>query len=469
MSKKLKILLSGFFILIFLLHTKAQKKNDKLPNIIFILADDLGYGDIGSYGQKIIRTPNIDKIAEEGMRFTSFYAGSTVCAPSRASLMTGQHTGSTYIRGNGELALRAQDSIIPQFLKQKGYVNGLFGKWGLGLENTTGVPENKGWDHFLGHLHHVEGHFQQADSLWKLVNGKSKRISIPKESYVNEMFTSEAIEFINQNQENPFFLFVSYTVPHAELRVPRGYMQLYQDENGNSALAPEKPHPAGQHYRQQSQPRAAYAAMVSSMDDYIGRIMIQLKKNGLDENTIVIFSSDNGTHTEGGRRMEDVTELFQSSGPLRGSKRDLYEGGIRIPFIVRWPGRIKPGSISDQPGAFWDVLPTLADITGARFSSSDGISFLPTMLRRKQVKEHQFLYWEFYEGGFKQAVRKGKWKAIRFYKRNGEVMRTELYDLKADIGEKNDLSGKYPDITKELEALMGKAHKPSESPLFRIN
>jgi arylsulfatase A-like enzyme len=460
---------AAFFFIAFLfcLVLQAQTKKERLPNIIVILADDLGYGDIGPYGQQKIKTPNLDRLAKEGMRFTDFYAGSTVCAPSRASLMTGQHTGRTNIRGNGELPLRPQDSILPQVLKQKGYVNGMVGKWGLGLQNTAGAPEKKGWDFFVGHLHHVEGHYQQSDSVWKIIGGESKKVQVPKGTYLNELFTTSAIDFIKQNQNRPFFLYVSYTLPHAELVVPEKYLKQYQDADGNSLFAPEKAHPAGQHYGPQLQPKAAYAAMVTSMDDYIGKLLQQLKKNGLDKNTIVVFASDNGTHIEGGRRMQDATEIFRSSGPLKGIKRDLYEGGIRIPFLVKWPGHVPANSTSQYTGAFWDLLPTVAAIAGAKVSHTDGISFLPALKRKSQQDQHEFLYWEFYEQGFKQAIRKGEWKAIRFYK-DARPLRTELYNLANDIGETTDLSQAHPEKVNELEALMEAAHKPSESKLFQI-
>lgn len=446
---------------------QAQTQRGRLPNIIFILADDMGYGDAGCYGQNKIKTPNIDALAKEGMRFTDFYAGSTVCAPSRASLMTGRHTGHSYIRGNGELPLREKDTILPQFLKQRGYVNGMVGKWGLGLQNTAGVPEKKGWDYFVGHLHHVEGHYQQRDSVWKMTGGVTRKMAVPAGSYLNELFTTAAVDFIGQNKQRPFFLYVAYTLPHAELVVPPKYLQRYQDKDGNSLFAPEKAHPDGQHYGPQPQPKAAYAAMITSMDDYIGRILQQLKKTGLEENTLVIFSSDNGTHVEGGRGLQDAMEFFRSSGPLKGIKRDLYEGGIRVPFIARWPGRIPTHSTSSFTGAFWDVLPTLAAVTGAKISASDGVSFLPILRHKGSVGSPAYLYWEFYEAGFKQAVRSGNWKAIRFYKGDRPV-RTELYNLSTDIGEKENLAGRYADKVSEMEALMNAAHTPSESALFQI-
>lgn len=448
-------------------NAQAQKKKENLPNVVFIMADDLGYGDVGVYGQRHIKTPNIDALAKRGMKFTDFYAGSTVCAPSRAALMTGRHTGRTYIRGNGELPLRPQDTILPQQLKQKGYVNGMVGKWGLGLEGTTGAPENKGWDFFTGHLHHIEGHYQKNDSVWKLVDGKSKKVGLPKGTFLNELFTNDAISFIDQNKEKPFFLYVSFTLPHAEMVVPQKYLSMYRHADGSSFFEPEKAHPHGQHYGPQPQPKAAYAAMITSMDDYIGRIVAKLKKNGLEKNTIVIFTSDNGTHAEGGRTQKDAMEIFRSSGPLKGMKRDLYEGGIRIPFIVQWQGKIKANTTSNYTGAFWDLLPTFSDVAGVAPASGNGISFLPTLLNKRQQEQHEYLYWEFYEGGFKQAVRQGEWKAIRFYK-GAAPDRTELYNLKSDIGEQNNLADREPQKVALLEALMNKAHTPSQSKLFQI-
>lgn len=454
-----------FFLLIgsFSQRTFAQQK----PNIIFILADDLGYGDIGCYGQQLIKTPNIDKMASGGMKFTNFYAGSTVCAPSRASLMTGQHTGHVSVRGNGEVPLRSADSILPQVLKQNGYVNGMVGKWGLGLNKTTGDPERKGWDFFAGHLHHVEGHYQKPDSAWQLINGVSTKIKLADNMYANEWFTQSAIDFIRQNSKQPFFLYVSYTLPHAELVVPGKYMKQYLKPDGSSKFAPETEQRSGQHYGPQPYPKAAYAAMVSQMDDYTGQLLKLLKELKLEENTLVIFASDNGTHTEGGRTKKDVLDYFKSSGPLRGMKRDMYEGGIRIPFIAYWKGHVPANTTNNFIGAFWDVLPTFTQLTHAKAPACDGISFMQNLLGKKQVAKHDHLYWEFYEGGFKQAVRSDNWKAIRFYK-GGQPVRTELYDLTNDISETNDVSAQYPDVVKEMEQLMDKEHSTSDNFLFQI-
>ncbi len=457
----------GKIFCLFLLFIVANRAEAQHPNIVFILADDMGYGDLGCYGQQLIKTPNINKLAKEGKRFTDFYAGSTVCAPSRASLMTGQHTGHVSVRGNGEVPLSVTDSVIPQMLKQKGYTNGMVGKWGLGLAGSTGAPENKGWDFFSGHLHHVEGHYQRPDSAWQTVDGRSTKIKIPPGMYANDWFNQSALSFIRQNQHQPFFLYVSYTLPHAELVVPQQYLQRYLTKKGSSKFAPETAQHAGQHYGPQPFPKVAYAAMVSQVDDYVGQIMQLLKKLKLDKNTLVILASDNGTHTEGGRRLKDVTEFFQSSGPLRGTKRDLYEGGIRVPFIARWNGTIKANTSTDYTGSFWDLLPTFSNITNTHAPANDGTSLLPVLLSEAPLHNNRPLYWEFYENGFKQAVRKGHWKAIRFYKETIPV-RTELYDLKKDIAEKNDLATQFPLIVKEMELVMDASHVTSRNPLFQI-
>lgn len=456
-------------VILFLFVAGPAAAQQKKPNIIFILADDMGYGDAGCYGQQLIKTPNIDQLARDGKRFTQFYAGSTVCAPSRASLMTGKHTGHGYIRGNGELPFRTQDTVLPQLLQQQGYNTGMAGKWGLGLKNTEGSPEKKGWNFFTGYLHHVEGHFQQADSLWRMENGQVKQVAIAKTDYVNELFTQAAIGFIREQTGNkPFFLYLSFTMPHAELVLPPRYLQPYLDSDGSSRFAPEKAQPAGQHYGPQPFPKAAYAGMISAMDDYIGQVLAQLKTQGLEDNTIVIFASDNGTHTEGGRTLKDAQETFHSSGPLRGIKRDMYEGGIRVPFVVRWPGHIRPGSTSAHAGAFYDVLPTFLELAGSKhLPTGDGISFVPALLDKGRQQQHNNLYWEFYEGGFKQAVRQGKWKAIRFYK-NGAPIRTELYNLDTDLAEQHNLATTQPAIVRKMENIMDKEHTESESELFKI-
>ncbi len=438
----------------------------KKPNIIFILADDLGYGDLGCYGSTKIATPHINALAKSGIQFTQFYAGSTVCAPSRASLMTGKHTGHLEIRGNGEVPLASSDSILPQYLHQAGYTNGMVGKWGLGQVHTSGVPEQKGWDFFAGLLHHVEGHYQKPDSAWQLLNKKTTKVKIPDAQYSNEWFTNQAKTFIAEQRNNPFFLYVAYTLPHAELVVPNTYIQPFLKKNGGSIFDPEKPHQPGQHYGAQIYPKAAYAAMVSQMDNYVGQLIAYLKEKKLYNNTIIIFTSDNGTHKEGGRTNSDI-DFFNSSGGLRGAKRDLYEGGIRVPFIVSWEGKIKTGLNNAYVGALWDILPTLNEIAGVNSELNlDGISFLPTLKNKKQVA-HDCLYWEFYEGGFKQAVVQNNWKAIRFYK-GSTAIKTELYNLTVDSGEMNNIALEQNQIVKQMEVLMDREHTTSMNPLFQI-
>jgi arylsulfatase A-like enzyme len=470
--KKLSVLLSFFlFTLSALLVSCQQAKSvatkESKPNIVFILADDLGIGDLGSYGQRKIQTPNIDHMASEGMLFTQFYAGSTVCAPSRASLMTGQHTGHTYIRGNGEYPLQEQDVIIPELLQKAGYTTAMFGKWGLGLENTAGAPQKKGWDHFLGHLHHISGHFQQPDSVFQLENGQLQKTALPEGAYVNEVFTSKTLDFMKQQaqQEKPFFLYLSFTIPHAELVVPNKYKELYLNENGSSKFAPEVAQPDGKWYGPQPHPRAAYAGLVTSMDDYVGQVLKKLKELGLEENTLVVFASDNGTHVEGGRRAKDVN-FFESSGPYRGVKRDLYEGGIRMPFIAYWPGRIEAGTENHFLGAFWDVMPTFLELAGVAElpQNIDGVSFASTLFGQEAEKKHDYLYWEFYEGGGKQAVRKDNWKAVRLNVNKNPDAAIELYNLAKDPGEQNNLAGAHPEIVAEMRSIMEEAH--TESPIF---
>ncbi|HMP92501.1 MAG TPA: arylsulfatase [Phnomibacter sp.] len=439
----------------------------RMPNILLIMADDLGFGDLGCYGNTVIHTPNLDKLATQGQLFTQFYAGSTVCAPSRASLFTGRHTGHTYIRGNGEVPLRPQDTTLASLLLAKGYTTAMVGKWGLGLPGNTGLPEQQGWQHFSGLLHHVESHYHRPDSAWKLINGKTEQIALPAGTYSNAWFTREAIRFLQHPKANPFFLYVAFTLPHAELVVPPSYLQAYLQPDGFSRFAPEAAHPPGNHYGPQPMPRAAYAAMVSQMDDYVGQLLHQLDSLGLAGNTLVIFTSDNGTHTEGGRTLTDAQNIHRSSGPLKGVKRDLYEGGIRIPLLLRWPAHAPAGGANHTLGAFWDLLPTLGHLAGVQhLPATDGVNLLPAFKGSKITKRPP-LYWEFYEQGFKQAIRHGNYKLIRFFK-NGIPAKVELYNLANDIGEQQNLASKKPTLVNKLTALMEKQRTPAENPLFQI-
>ncbi|GAB3179029.1 arylsulfatase [Telluribacter humicola] len=438
------------------------------PNIIYIMADDLGYGDIGPYGQEKINTPHLDQLAAEGLKFNQFYAGSTVCAPSRCALMTGKHTGHNYIRGNGEIPLRAEDTILPQYLQKEGYTTGMFGKWGLGDMNTTGMPDLKGWNSFVGFLHHVEAHFQLPGILWHFKQGTTpirERIGTAHQGFANDFIAEKAVDFIEENKSKPFFLYLSLTIPHAELVMPDKLLSRYQDPNGNSVFGTEVPYP-GLHYGGQRQPRAAYAAMVSRVDDYVGNVRAKLGELGLEENTLIFFTSDNGTHVEGGRTTKDV-EFFKSSGPLRGVKRDMYEGGIRVPGIAYWKGKIKPGQTTDFYAASWDWLPTLLELSGSKARpETDGVSMASLFTDNKapNVGERP-LYWEFHEGGFSQALRKGDWKIVRLKKKDGSI-KTELYNLKKDLSEQKDLAATQPDRLRQMEQLLDAARTKSEHPAF---
>lgn len=461
MNKMLTVL-----AMFFLLNDERLLAQQSKPNIVFILADDLGYGDLSCYGSARIRTPHLDALAKSGIQFTQFYSGSTVCAPSRASLMTGLHTGHVTVRGNGEVPLSASDKILPQYLKEAGYTTGLFGKWGLGQKNTEGVPEKKGWDYFSGLLHHVEGHYQKPDSGWQIINGVSTRVAIPDSQFSNDWFTQEAKSFISNHTQQPFFVYLAFTLPHAELKVPGKYLDTYLNPSGKSIFEPEIAHGSGKHYGPQPYPKAAYAAMITQMDSYVGELVDLLKKKNLLDNTILIFTSDNGTHKEGGRTQDDIA-FFKSSGKFRGAKRDLYEGGIRVPFIIGWKNALAKNIVKNDMGAFWDLLPTINDITGVKSDAqTDGISLFNILKGKKQAVRPP-LYWEFYEGGFKQAVVSGSWKAIRYYK-GAEPSHTELYNISADPSEKNNLALQNREKRIELEAIMQKERTPSKNPLFQI-
>lgn len=428
------------------------------PNIIFILADDLGYGDLGCYGQTKIKTPNIDRLAGEGIRFTDFYAGSTVCAPSRCALMTGLNTGHGRIRGNANVPLKPEDVTIAELVHDAGYHTGLIGKWGLGNENTTGTPWSKGFDEFVGYLDQTHAHDYYTSYLWRYdfrtkFNQQEhfpENQDVQKKLYMHDLFTTAALNYVNinkpsrLNRERPFFLYLAYTIPHAN-----------NEEGKRSGNGMQVPSDAPYSDEPWPQTEKNKAAMITRLDGDIGRLLDKLKQLKLDDNTIVFFSSDNGPHKEGGVD----PKFFQSSGPFRGIKRDLYEGGIRVPLIVRWPSHIKAGNVTSVPFAFWDFLPTAAELTGAKMPKDiDGISMLPTILGKTQTNQHAFFYWEFHEGGSKQAVRMGDWKAVR--KAPGQAL--ELYNLKSDPGEKSDVAADHPDVVAKIEDYLKTARTPSE-------
>jgi arylsulfatase A len=447
-----------------LLRAEAKRP----PNIVFILADDLGWGDVGCYGQKRIRTPNIDRLAAEGTRFTDAYSGCTVCAPSRSVLMTGYHMGHTSVRSNpGGVPLLKEDVTAAQVLKAAGYATGGFGKCGLGDIGTDGVPWKHGFDKFFGYLHQVHAHFYYPPLLYDNEkefplegNENGKRTT-----YSHDVIAGAAIDFIQRNAGRPFFCYMPFTIPHWELLVPEDSLAEYKGK-----FPEDKPFPGG-HYAAQDYPRAAYAAMITRMDRHVGRILALLKELKLEENTVVFFTSDNGPAMS--LRQDDY---FNSAGPFRGHKQNLYEGGIRVPMIARWPGHIGAGALSDFAWSFADFLPTAAELAGAAAPKGlDGFSVVPTLLGKKQAP-HEFLYWElprydakqgtFMPGTPMQAVRMGEWKAVR----PAPGAPLELYNLKRDSGETANLAADNPKVMARIEEYLKTARvepRPQKDPPSR--
>lgn len=437
----------------------AARQRSSQPNILLIQADDLGYGDLSAYGQALFETPSLDRLARDGIRFTQYYAGSTVCAPSRTALMTGLHTGHAWIRGNGEIPLRDEDVTVAEVLHDAGYRTAVIGKWGLGIPGSTGQPDRQGFDYAFGFLDHRHAHRQFTDHLWR--NGERVPVDLDRD-YANDLFTKETAAFIERDDPRPFFVYLNYTVPHAELRAPDDAIAPFKGRYPEISFA----NPAADTkqsgatfdspslgYRSQPTPRAAFAGMITRMDRDIGRLMDLLRARGIDSRTLVLFASDNGPHKEGGAD----PGFFKSSGGLRGIKRDLYEGGIRVPMIARWPGTIPAGRVSAHPWAHWDMLPTLAEIAGARVPAGlDGLS-MARALRGERQPPHSFLYWEFHERGFQQAARMGRWKAVRL--KPGAPL--ELYDLQTDPAEARDVSAAHPDIVAKIDAYLKSARTES--------
>lgn len=445
-------------------NSEAQDSFQK-PNIVYILADDLGYGDLSCYGQSNFQTPNIDKLANDGMSFTQHYSGSTVCAPSRSSLMTGQHTGKTFIRGNkgvkpeGQFPIPSSVVTVAELLKEVGYITGAFGKWGLGPPGSEGDPNMQGFDTFYGYNCQSLGHNYYPYHLWDnqtkeiLDSNRGKLTSI----YGPDIIHQQALKFIENNKDTSFFMYYPSIIPHAELIAPENYMAKFRGR-----FLPEKVYEGvddGEKFRKgaygsQNEAHAAFAAMINILDEQVGEIRAKLIELGIADNTLIIFTSDNGPHKEGGAD----PDYFDSNGKLKGYKRDLYEGGIRVPMIAYWPGKIAAKTISDHISAFWDFLPTVCDIVQIdKPQNIDGISFLPELLGEQQ-KAHNFLYWEFHERNGKQAVRFGKWKGIRLNMSANPKAPIELYDLSIDIEEQNNLASDYPEIVKEIDSIMEKEH-----------
>jgi len=453
-----------FFAIITCFNPKLQAQ--KQPNIILIVADDLGWGDVGFNKQTKINTPHIDQLAKEGMVFNNFYSGSTVCGPSRASLMTGKHTGHSPVRGNPRwtasgkpVDISNNDITIAEELKHAGYTTAIIGKWGLAENIDQGVPNKQGFDYFYGFNKHLPAHHYYPDSIYE----NDKKIVIAgnnwkkkEKHYIQDIFTEKAASYLEKQGKQPFFLYLAYTTPHYELTVPADSKEQYKDKGW--PLREMKP----RHYLHDKNGHVTYAAMLSRMDKQIGDLMQQLKEQGLEKNTLVIFTSDNGHEYD---KVND--EFFNSNGPYKGHKRDLYEGGIKMPFVAKWPKVIEPGSSSDHISAYWDLLPTFCKIAKTKVTTdTDGVSLLNTFKgKAKKQVTHDYLYWEFNEGkGPIQAIRKGNWKLVKRY--NQEI---ELYDLSIDEGETNNIALNHSELIKEMAQLLSDARTPHpEFPLIKL-
>lgn len=481
-------------------ETEGNKQDEapSKPNIIYILADDLGYGDVGTYGQEKIETPNIDALAQHGIKFTQHYSGSPVCAPSRYMLLTGKHPGHAYIRTNDEWTERGdvwnfakasdnpelegqrpipdETKTIAEVLKSSGYKTGFVGKWGLGAPRTEGVPNRQGFDYFFGYNGQRQAHTYYPLHLWEndgkvpldnellAPNTKLDEEADPYDStsyekyrlndYSPDLMLTSSLEFLEKNKESPFFLEFATPIPHVPLQAPQKWIDHYKEKFGD-----EKPYLGENGYFPTRYPRATYAAMISYMDNQVGKIVQKLKDLGVYDNTLIIFSSDNGPSSAGGAE----PQFFDSAGPFNNGeewiKGYLHEGGIRVPMIASWPEVVEPGSQSDHISAFWDVLPTLAEVAGAELPTGrDGISFLPTLRGEKNQKEHEYIYWEFPSYGGQQAVRMGKWKGIRENIFDGN-MEIQLFNLEEDIQEENNIADEHPKIVNKIEQIMVEEHE----------
>lgn len=448
------------WVLVIMLFTwvQADAQDRDRPNIIFIMADDLGYGHVGAYGQDKINTPNIDRLATQGMKFTQAYS-ENICAPTRSVLMTGMHNGRARIRANGPgMFLYPVDITVPEVLKQAGYTTGMFGKWGLGDQGTTGVPWQQGFDEFVGQLHQVHAHFYYPAWIWK--NDRQYPLfenhGVQHERYVADVIHEHALEFIRTNQNEPFFAYLPYLQPHSELQVPEDSKAPYVDKFPKVAYDDSR-----EGYHDPEHVYATYAGMISRLDRQVGEIMELLEHLEIADNTLLIFTSDNGP--QGGGQSDQLVEFFDGNGPLRGTKGDVYEGGIRVPFIARWPGQIEAGSVSDHPIYFPDVMPTVAAAAGTGAPENiDGLSFLPVLRGQDGQKAHQYMYWADYGSGAHQdgqprshAIRSDDWKAV---KHEGQPI--ELYNLAEDVGESNNVADEHPDVVEQMEVYFERALDP---------
>ncbi|WPR71347.1 arylsulfatase [Flavobacterium sp. NG2] len=455
--------------------TEAQNKSK--PNIIYILADDLGYGDLSCYGQTKFDTPNIDKLAAKGIKFTQHYSGSAVCAPSRSTLMTGEHTGHTSIRGNlergenleGQVPMDGSVITIADVLKKAGYATGAFGKWGLGFIDSEGDPLNQGFDEFYGYNCQRKAHRYFPPYLWH----NKEKVFLKGNDYTNKVtyapdeIQKATLDFITKNKNKPFFAYVPFVLPHAEIISPDDAVYNKFKGKFNEDKPFKMPHDylsdyganIEEHkYASQLAPRAVYATMVTRLDIYVGEIMARLEQLGIADNTLVIFTSDNGPAVEGGAD----PKFFNGTAGLRGVKRDLYEGGIRAPFIAVWPDKIKAGTTSDLISAFWDMKPTFAEIVNVKeIGSTDGISILPTLLGKKNQKQHPYMYWEFPQAGGRKAVRLGNWKGVIYNIERKDNPEFELYNLATDPVETKNVAAQNPKIVAEMKAIMKEEHRHS--------
>lgn len=460
------------------------------PNIVFIMADDLGFSELGCYGQSKILTPRIDGLAGEGMRFTQNYSGNAVCAPSRCVLLTGKHPGHAIVRNNSEVKPEGQRPIpdseqtIAELLRDRGYATGAFGKWGLGFPGSEGDPMNQGFDRFFGYNCQRHAHSYYPSYLWS----DDQRIaleneppipghaSLPKDldagkvasykqfkgqDYAPDRINEQALKFIREHRDEPFYLYYPTLIPHVALHVPDEDLKPYL---ALKWIDPPFTRAAGYGYTPHFKPRAAYAAMITRLDTYVGRILDLLKELDLEKNTIVVFTSDNGTtHL----KAEVDFDFFQSVAPLRGLKGSLYEGGVRVPLIVRWPGKVRAGSVSNYRTGFEDWVPTLLDLAESSRANGwvgDGVSIASTLLGAYQ-KDREFLYREFTGYGGQQAVWLGPWKGIRqrmLNPNNPDALKTELYHLEEDVSESKNLANDYPKVVAQIEAIMSSQHEPSE-------
>lgn len=468
-----------------LMGNTPQQAMPTRPNIIYIYADDLGYAELGCYGQQKIRTPNLDQIAREGMRFTQHYTSMPVCAPARCMLLTGKHSGHSYIRGNyemggfadslegGQMPLYPGAFTIGRMLQLSGYKTACIGKWGMGMANTTGSPNEQGFDYFYGYLDQKQAHNYYPTHLWE--NGRLDRLNNPVidvhrkltpetatpeafayyrgNDYAIDKMAQKAQAFIRQHKSGPFFLYLPFTVPHASLQAPEAAVKEYADKFD------DKPYFGQNGYASTPYPRATYAAMITYMDAKVGQIMQLLKELQLDDNTLVMFSSDNGATFNGGVE----AAYFKSVGNLRGLKMDVYEGGIREPMLARWPGKIKAGQVTDHVSVQYDLLATLAELTAYKQPfTTDGISFLPTLIGQSaRQKQHSFLYWEYPEKGGQLAIRMSNWKAVKTNLRKNRTSAWELYDLANDVSETTNVAAQHPELIRQFDAIVAREHTPT--------